>query len=133
MAHRRAALGALALAAAATVASAATTTADLIGAYEKVNASVFLDDAHCPSTLRSSTFAFEQFADDAFAGFDYFNIKISHRNLKIGASQCTSSGAIWAIEASHPAVTSKAKMLRDVRVCAPTRAPRPAPLRERLY
>lgn len=108
---------AAALAAAAALAVAAQedlpVTADLVGLYEKVDASDFLSDGHCPSTMRFKTFAFDQFQDDGFQGFDFFNIKISHGNTRIGPDECTSSGAIWAIQSDHPAVTSKPKMLQE--------------------
>lgn len=66
-----AALAALALTLAlvlalAAPALAATTTGDIIGTYEKYDASAFIDDSHCPTTLRTESFDFDQYADPDF-------------------------------------------------------------------
>lgn len=97
----------------AALAHARTKTGDLIGLYEKFDASAFMKDRHCPSTLRFQSFAFDQFADSDFAGFDYFNIKIDHDSTKIGSSTCSSQGSMWAAESGHPARVSKKDMLDD--------------------
>lgn len=92
---------------------AATMNGDLIGVYEKVDGLKFLDTSQCPSTLRSSTFVFDQYVDDDFSGFGFFNIRITHRTTKIGSSECKSSGSIYVVESDHPTVKNKSAIIED--------------------